>query len=171
MQRMARAYEKLLDLFKIGAEIVIFLIFLLIVIDVFVRLLKFQPSAYTLGVVEYGLLWFTMLGAPWLVRMKGHVFVDSLVSLLPLIVQYGAGEVSSTSSASPAASSSSTIPRTSLIDAYVTGELDYRGEAQPLWMLLVPIPVSFTMIAIEFLRFLVGVDTMYTSRTEVRENV
>ena len=32
-------------------------------------------------------------------------------------------------------------------------------------------PVSFAMIAIEFLRFLVGIDTMYTSRTEVRENV
>ena len=46
-----------------------------------------QPSSYTLGVVEYGLLWFTMLGAPWLVRMKGHVFVDSLVQLLPEVVQ------------------------------------------------------------------------------------
>ena len=87
MQRLARAYEKLLDLFKIGAEIVVFLIFLLIVIDVFLRLLAIHPWSYTLGVVEYGLLWFTMLGAPWLVRMKGHVFVDSLVSLLPMIVQ------------------------------------------------------------------------------------
>ncbi len=170
MQRLARAYERLLDLFKIGAEIVVFLIFLLIVIDVFLRLLSIHPWSYTLGVVEYGLLWFTMLGAPWLVRMKGHVFVDSLVSLLPVIVQavlarlvyvicivcclffiYYSTDL--------------------LIDAYVTGEMDIRGEAQPLWMLLAPMPVSFAMIAFEFLRFLVGIDTMYTSRTEVRENV
>ena len=170
MQRIARAYEKLLDLFKIGAEIVVFVIFLLIVIDVFLRLLGIHPWSYTLGVVEYGLLWFTMLGAPWLVRMKGHVFVDSLVSLLPVIVQavlarlvyvicimccfffiYYSTDL--------------------LIDAYLTGEMDIRGEAQPLWMLLAPMPVSFAMIAFEFLRFLVGVDTMYTSRTDVRENV
>ena len=170
MQRLARAYERLLDLFKIGAEIVVFLIFLLIVIDVFLRLLSIHPWSYTLGVVEYGLLWFSMLGAPWQVLMKGHVFVDSLVSLLPVIVQavlarlvyvicivcclffiYYSTDL--------------------LIDAYVTGEMDIRGEAQPLWMLLAPMPVSFAMIAFEFLRFLVGIDAMYTSRTEVRENV
>jgi len=111
-----------------------------------------------------------MLGAPWLVRMKGHVFVDSLVQLLPYIVQavlarlvyvicivcclffiYYSTDL--------------------LIDAFLSGEMDIRGEAQPLWMLLAPMPVSFAMIAFEFLRFLVGVDTMYTSRTEVRENV
>ncbi|MDE0030274.1 MAG: TRAP transporter small permease subunit [Deltaproteobacteria bacterium] len=170
MQRISRAYEKLLDLFKMGAEIVIFLIFLLIVIDVFVRLLKFQPSAYTLGVVEYGLLWFTMLGAPWLVRMKGHVFVDSLVSLLPLTVQYVLAKFVYV--VCIVCCLFFIYYSTDLtIAAYLSGELDYRGEAQPLWLLLVPIPVSFTMIAIEFLRFLVGIDTMYTSRTEVRENV
>lgn len=170
MQGIARAYERLLDLFKIGAEIVVFLIFFLIVTEVFVRLLGLQPSAYTLGVVEYGLLWFTMLGAPWLVRMKGHVFVDSLVSLLPLTVQYVLAKLVYVICITCCCffiyySTDLTIA------AYVTGELDYRGEAQPLWLLLVPIPVSFAMIGIEFLRFLVGVDTMYTSRTEVRENV
>lgn len=170
MQRISRAYERLLELFKIGAEIVVFLIFLLIVIDVFVRLLKLQPSAYTLGVVEYGLLWFTMLGAPWLVRMKGHVFVDSLVSLLPLVVQYVLAKLVYVICI--ACCLFFIYYSTDLaINAYLSGELDYRGEAQPLWLLLIPIPVSFTMIAIEFFRFLVGVDTMYTSRTEARENV
>ena len=170
MQRLARAYERLLDLFKIGAEIVVFLIFLLIVIDVFLRLLAIHPWSYTLGVVEYGLLWFTMLGAPWLVRMKGHVFVDSLVSLLPVIVQAVLARlvyVICIACCLFFIYYSTDL----LIDAYVTGEMDIRGEAQPLWMLLAPMPVSFAMIAFEFLRFLVGIDTMYTSRTEVRENV
>jgi len=170
MQRIARVYERLLDLFKIGAEIVIFVIFVLIVIDVFLRLLGIHPWSYTLGVVEYGLLWFTMLGAPWLVRMKGHVFVDSLVSLLPVIVQAVLARLVYVICITCCLFFIyySTVL---LIDAYVTGEMDIRGEAQPLWMLLAPMPVSFTMIAFEFLRFLVGIDTMYTSRTEVRENV
>ena len=170
MQSLAWAYERLLNAFKIGAEIVVFLIFLLIVVEVFVRLVGLQPSSYTLGVVEYGLLWFTMLGAPWLVRMKGHVFVDSLVQLLPEVVQSVLARLVYVICI--VCSLFFIYYSTDLaIDAFLSGEMDIRGEAQPLWLLLVPIPVSFAMVAFEFLRFLVGVDTMYTSRTAVRENV
>ena len=170
MQSLAWAYERLLNAFKIGAEIVVFLIFLLIVVEVFVRLMGLQPSSYTLGVVEYGLLWFTMLGAPWLVRMKGHVFVDSLVQLLPAVVQSVLARLVYVICI--VCSLFFIYYSTDLaIDAFLSGEMDIRGEAQPLWLLLVPIPVSFAMVAFEFLRFLVGVDTMYTSRTAVRENV
>ena len=170
MRTIVAAYDQLLNAFKVGAEIVVFLIFFLITTDVFIRLAGIQPSTYTLGVVEYCLLWFTMLGAPWLVRMKGHVFVDSLVQLLPppaqrvlaklvylicicgsLLFVYFSFDLT--------------------LDAILSGEMDIRGEPQPLWLLLVPIPVSFLMLAVEFLRYLIGVDTMYTSRTEVRENV
>ena len=170
MRRIVLAYDQLLNAFKIGAEIVVFLIFFLITTDVFIRLVGLQPSTYTLGVVEFGFLWFTMLGAPWLVRMKGHVFVDSLVQLLPYSMQtvlarlvyliciccslffvYYSLELT--------------------VEAIVSGDMDIRGEAQPLWLLLIPMPLSFLMVAVEFVRYLIGVDTMYTSRTEVRENV
>ena len=170
MQRIALAYEQLLNAFKIGAEIVVFLIFFLITTDVFIRLAGLQPSTYTLGVVEYGFLWFTMLGAPWLVRMKGHVFVDSLVQLLPRRVQLGLARMVYLICIGGALF----FVYFSLVltvEAITSGQMDIRGEAQPLWLLLVPMPVSFLMVAVEFVRYLTGVDTMYTSRTEVRENV
>ena len=47
MQGMARYYDRLLDLCKVGAEVVVFLIFFLIASDVFIRLAGFQPSTYT----------------------------------------------------------------------------------------------------------------------------
>lgn len=170
MQSVVRAYEGLLNAFKTGAEIVVFLIFFLIVTDVFIRWAGLQPSTYTMGVVEYDLLWFTMLGAPWLVRMKGHVFVDSLVQLLPLGVQFVLAKAVYTI----CIAGSLFFVYYSLdltVEAFLSGEMDIRGEPQPLWLLLAPIPLSFAMIAVEFFRFLIGVDTMYTSRTEVRENV
>lgn len=170
MQSMARYYDRLLDLFKVGAEVVVFLIFFLIASDVFIRLAGFQPSTYTLGVVEYCLLWFTMLGAPWLVRMKGHVFVDSLVQFLPRRVRTALARL-----VYLVCIGGSLLFVYFSIDltvaAFLSGEMDIRGEAQPLWLLLVPLPVSFSMVAVEFLRYLLGVDAMYTSRTEVRENV
>ena len=170
MQRIALAYEQLLNAFKIGAEIVVFLIFFLITTDVFIRLAGLQPSTYTLGVVEYCFLWFTMLGAPWLVRMKGHVFVDSLVGLLPRRAQLVLARIVYLICIGGALF----FVYFSLVltvEAIMSGQMDIRGEAQPLWLLLVPMPVSFLMVAVEFVRYLTGVDTMYTSRTEVRENV
>ena len=120
--------------------------------------------------VEYCLLWFTMLGAPWLVRMKGHVFVDSLVQFLPRRVRTALARL-----VYLVCIGGSLLFVYFSIDftvaAFLSGEMDIRGEAQPLWLLLAPLPVSFSMVAVEFLRYLLGVDTMYTSRTDVRENV
>jgi hypothetical protein len=37
--------------------------------------------------------------------------------------------------------------------------------------LLLPIPFCFVLVAIEFIRYLIGWDTMYGERTEVKEGV
>ena len=41
----------------------------------------------------------------------------------------------------------------------------------PLWTLLLPIPFCFFLVAIEFGRYLIGLDNMYGDRTDARENV
>jgi C4-dicarboxylate transporter, DctQ subunit len=56
-----------------------------------------------------------------------------------------------------------------LIDAIVTGQIDIRAVDMPLWALLAPIPLCFLLVAIEFLRFLLGYDSMYGSRSDVKE--
>jgi len=67
----------------VASGVVIFIVFALIVADVFMRLLGIPPWTYIAAIVEYGLLWFTMLAAPWLVRVKGHVFIDAITVMLP----------------------------------------------------------------------------------------
>ena len=52
----------------------IFAVFVLIVSDVLIRLVGLKPWLYSSVLVEYGLLWFTMLATPWLARNKRHVF-------------------------------------------------------------------------------------------------
>ena len=58
-----------------------------------------------------------------------------------------------------------------LVATLVTGQTDTRGEDMPLWTLLFPIPFCFFLVAIEFCRYLFGLDDMYGDRTDVRENV
>lgn len=162
MAHIANLYNQIILLFRILSGIVVVCVFALIVTDVLVRLAGFSPWIYSSGLVEYGLLWFTMLAAPWLARIKGHVFIDAVKVLLPAPVQKAMAKivyVICIVSCLVFAYYAGGL----FLDAIRLGQMDVRGEEMPLWTLLVPIPVGFTMVAIEFIRFLVGIDDMYAT--------
>ncbi|MBW2028013.1 MAG: TRAP transporter small permease [Deltaproteobacteria bacterium] len=46
------------------------------------RYLGFRPPIWTLQFTEYGLLWFTFLGAAWLLREGGHIRIDTVIMRL-----------------------------------------------------------------------------------------
>ena len=88
MKALASAYNLLIAALAALAGVTISSAFLLIIFDVSIRGLGFNPPAFTIPVVEYALLHFTLLAAPYLVRRKGHVYIDALLIRLP-----GAGRV------------------------------------------------------------------------------
>ena len=124
-----------------------------ITIDVVVRNLGYQSSAHFFTFTEYALLIVPCLGAPWLVREKGHVYVEILlmhlgrrsravlrlligilcVAVCAVLAWYGF-EVT--------------------IRDYLANEKDVRSLDMPRWMVVGFVPLSFAMMAIEFLRFL-----------------
>ena len=169
MNRIAEYYLQFITLLKTLAGVVIFGVFLLIVSDVLVRIAGFQTWQASSVLAEYGLLWFTMLAAPWLLRSKAHVFIDAITQILPaaarrllekfvylvcvffsLVVFYYSLRL--------------------MIEAIAEDQIDVRAVDMPLWTLIAPIPLCFLLLAIEFLRFLLGYDSMYGSRTDVRES-
>lgn len=172
MHRIAASYSLLLDILKGLGGFVIFAVFILIVYGVLARLAGLQPWIYSSVLVEYGLLWFTMLSAPWLARNKRHVFVDAVTQMLPssiqrvvatfvylvcVIVSFGVAYYSFRL----------------LTDSIATGQIDTRAVDMPEWSLLAPIPLCFFLVGIEFLRFLLGFDSMYGHRgdAEASESV
>ena len=170
MSFIAAAYNGLIGGLRFLAGVVIFGIFVLIVADVFVRLIGIPPWLYSNILVEYGLLWFAMLGAPHLVRTKGHVFIDAITQLLPA----GARRVAAKISYVICVVSSLIFSYYSLqllTGAIADNEIDVRAVDMPLWTLLVPIPFCFALVAIEFMRYLIGWDSMYGERTEVKETM
>lgn len=170
MQGIVHAYNSLIYGMRHAAGVLVFCVFVLIVTDVFVRILGVQPWGYSVMVVEYALLWFAMLAAPYLVRIKGHVFIDALTTLLSPVVRNILAKF-----AYLICIVSSLIftwySLQVLITAIADGTLDVRAEDIPLWVLIVPMPFSFTLVAIEFSRYLIGIDTMYSDRTESRDGV
>ena len=57
------------------------------------------------------------------------------------------------------------------IEAYEIDMIDERGADFLLWTLLLPMPISFTLVAVEFIRFLLGFDDMYGKRTDLKESM
>ena len=169
MRLIATAYLYFIDGLKALSGLVIFAVFLLIVSDVLIRTVGLKPWLYSSVLVEYGLLWFTMLSAPWLARHKRHVFIDAITQLLPGAIQ----RVLAKFVYLGCASISFIVSYYSLqllITAIVEHQLDTRAVDMPMWALLAPIPLCFLLVGIEFVRYLVGVDSMYGSRTDVRES-
>ncbi len=172
MRIVSKVHDWVLNALKVGAEIVIFVVFVVIVMDIGLTVLSglqigIQPWDMTLGFVEYGLLWFTMLAAPWLARVKGHVYLDVVTELLPPAVQKVAAKI--TYMVAFCGSAAFAYYSALLFwEAYVDGLIDERGADMFQWILYFPMPIGFALLAVEFLRYLFGFDDMYDKRTDAK---
>ena len=170
MQVLSIAHLWLINTFKFISGMIVLAIFVLIALDVILPLVGIQPWDGTLGVVEYGLLWFTILAAPWLARIKGHVFIDAVAEMLPP----GAKKVTSKIAYLVAITGSLMLAYFSwllMVEAFIDENIDERSIELMLWWLYAPMPICFALVAIEFIRYLVGIDDMYGSRTDAKEGM
>jgi len=170
VQAIAKAHDMLINALKNLSCLIVFAIFILIVMDVLLPLVGLQPWEGTLGVVEYGLLWFTILAAPWLARIKGHVFIDAVNELL----SPGTRKVTSKLTYLVVITGSLLLAWYSLnlaIESYVDEAIDERSIELKLWWIYAPMPLGFFLVAVEFIRYLLGFDDMFGSRTDVKEGM
>ena len=170
MEIISKAYEWLINALKTLSCIIVFAIFVLIVMDVLMPFVGLQPWEGTLGGVDYGLLWFTILAAPWLARIKGHVFIDAVAEMLST----KARKITSKIAYLIVITGSLLLAYYSLelaIESFVDEAIDERGIELELWWIYAPMPIGFFLVAVEFLRFLIGFDDMYGSRTDVKEGM
>ena len=170
MGALARGYDFILKGMAVVAGILIFSSFVMIVVDVTMRITGLKPPLYTIAVVEYILLWFAMLAAPWLVRIKGHVFIDAVTQFLPGAIKKAVAKT--VYSICIVSSSIYCYHAAGLVHLAWTEEMiDVRSIDMPQWILFGPMPVCFFFVALEFIRYLIGIDDMYTQTVAEREGV
>lgn len=142
------------------AKIMIGLMIVLIVVDVARRNLGMRPIPWAVSVSEYALLYITFLPMPWLVRIKGHVFVEFLRNYVP-----PAGRkileriVYLTSAAVCFYLAYHAIG--SMVDNYISGAYQTRTFDMPKWLIFLPMVIGLVLSGLEWLRFLVGLDSLY----------
>ena len=170
MSIVVRAYNFVLHGMAFLAGILIFLSFLMIVVDVTMRTVGLNPPHFTIPFVEYILLWFAMLAAPWLVRIKGHVFIDAVTQFLPGPIKTVIAKI--VYSICIVSASIYCFHAAGLLhQAWVKDMVDVRSVDMPQWLLFLPMPICFLFVALEFGRFLIGIDDMYSQTILEREGV
>lgn len=161
-------YERFLFmLFALGG-LILSLAMILILYDVIARNVGLAPFAHTIALTEYGLYYMTLLGAPWLVRKKHHVYIQLLTGLVPsgirpmltatsyflcalacALICYYAGLVT--------------------IESFIRGDQEVRSFDMPRWVVFAVMPLSFSLLTVEFSRYLLGYDSMYDAELGIRE--
>jgi C4-dicarboxylate transporter, DctQ subunit len=157
---LAIAYDGLLTALAVISGALLGLIAFAVIIDVLMRNLGFQPPAHTAAVIEYIMFYVTLLASPWLLRQKGHVYIEVMV-----------GQLAPPLRRICAVASYTICLATCLVLFYYgldltilswhRGEYDIRSFDMPDWALYGCMPVAFLLMAIQFARFLLGYDSLY----------
>lgn len=165
---VGRLYWRFLQALAAAAGAIIAAVLVLVVYDVVLRNIGFRPPAHTIALAEYGMLYVTMLGAPWLLRLRGHVYIEMVIHNLPpaprrvlekaiyvacllvcAVIAWYAGEVT--------------------VTAWTRGDVDIRSFDMPRWAMFAIMPLSFALMGAEFVRYLIGPDSMYAGGAPVAD--
>jgi len=128
--------------------------------DVALRNLLISPPAWIVPVIEYSLLYVTMLAAPWLLRTRGHVVIEALHQRLPARVQVPLEKTVHGLCFLACAIVSGYLVYL-LAAAYASGEADVRAITVPHTYLYWPMLVGFVLLGCEFLRYLTSRDSLF----------
>jgi TRAP-type C4-dicarboxylate transport system permease small subunit len=168
MRTIALVYERFLQAMAVLSGLTLVWIMVAVVISVVQRNLGMQSWAWLFLSTEYGMFYMTLLGAPWLVRQRGHVHIEMLTAAMPS--QY-----------LPLFSRLVSL-LTCLICAVLAlkgielvlmnlerGDFDVRAYFFPSWILSMVFPISFGLMAIEFGRMVFGKTLLHSGVAGVNE--
>ncbi|MEJ8572333.1 TRAP transporter small permease [Microbaculum marinum] len=127
-------------------------IFVIVVYDVTMRNAGFTPPYWGVNTVEYALFWIAMLTIPDLVRTRGHVSVEVVLAALAPAAR---ARLSSAVSIFAALLCFFMTWRAGLAftGAWMSGNYEVRAFDMPEWIIYLPMPISFFLAGLMFLRF------------------
>lgn len=168
MEQIGRAYRGLLYAMAGIAGAMLIWLMISVITSVVMRNLGMQPFAWLFTSSEYAILYMTMLGAPWLVREKGHVHIELVTAALPP----AARRVVSRGVAAACVAVCAVLAWKGaelLVTNITRNDLDVRAYYFPKWILTLAFPISFGLMTIEFGRFVFGKDLMHSGEAGIHE--
>ena len=140
-------------------KLLLALVVLLVASDVAARNLA-RPLAWGVSLTEYLLIYITFLPMPALVRGKGHVCADFIRTAMPPWLQRGVEKAVYLLCLATCVYLAS-VATGSAVSTFRSGAYDVRTFDVPRWLVYSPMVVGLWLSALEFLRYLLGRDSIY----------
>lgn len=149
MQRLSDIYGRILDSLAVAAALLLLAMVIIVTGDILLRNLIVKGFVWANEVSEYALYLITLLTAPWLLRRGQHVRLDLILTAVPRRAAWlmeAAGDVLGF------------IVCLVMIryawlmtfEAFRNGSITIKNLIFPEWWMLAPLPISFVLLAIEF---------------------
>ena len=140
-------------------KLLLALVVLLVAWDVFSRNFT-RPVAWSVSLTEYLLIYVTFLPMPALVRGKGHVCADFIRTAMPRSLRR-AVETGVYVLCVAICAHLGWVALQGVIASLQTGAYDVRTFDMPRWLIYAPMVLGLWLSALEFLRYLLGHDSIY----------
>jgi TRAP-type C4-dicarboxylate transport system permease small subunit len=148
--RLSDLYGKLLNALAVVAALLLLAMVIIVTGDILLRNLFVKGFVWANEVSEYALYLITLLTAPWLLRRGQHVRLDLLLVALP---KRGAWLLEAVGDAFGFIVCLIMIRYGAMMtyDAWRIGSITIKNLVFPEWWLLAPLPITFVLLAVEFI--------------------
>jgi C4-dicarboxylate transporter, DctQ subunit len=170
MRLLLRAYDGMMSALALVAGLIMVSIFFGVILDVTIRDFGYQSPRAIQPLAEFGLLYITMLGSPWLLRRKGMIIVESLRMVLPAGVRR-VGEIVVYLVCIAVCAVLTWYSVYQFVESWLSAAADQRAITVPLTYAYAPMAIGFFLMGIEFLHLLVSGDTIYGQSSTERDVV
>ena len=165
-----RVVDRICDFLAVLSGVYLVGIMLGIVVSALARTFNLSGSwsSHIFTFAEFGLLYIVMGASPWLVRHRGHVFIELLTAAVPKSFQR---PFSRFISALCVVICFVLVWYTwgATLKAYKFGDAEMRSLDMPKYLLLGAMPIGFGLMGIQFMRFVFGPETFHTGEAGVHE--
>jgi TRAP-type C4-dicarboxylate transport system permease small subunit len=145
------SFDFVIEAMAYMAGILIFVITFFVSGSAVIRYLGFRPPIWVLQYTEYALLWFTFLGAAWLLREGGHIRIDTIVSRLNPKRRRKV-EIANAVLGFVVAFIIFCFGTLHTIDLFQRGIMEVKGTIVPKFPLFLIIPLGGLTLSIQFVR-------------------
>ena len=168
MSFLVRANDWLIGALAIVAGAMLFATALLVGLQILLRETGVQAPDWLFTSVEFGLLYMTMLSVPWLMRERGHIYIELVTATLP----EGARRVLSRGVAAGAAIVCGVLTWYGV--DFVAGDIatakyDWRAPDIPRAWVSMCLPLGFALLGIECLRYVFGRQVLHSGEVGIHE--
>jgi TRAP-type C4-dicarboxylate transport system permease small subunit len=151
LSKVVRFFDRILGFTAFLSGVLLMAITVFISWAVGMRYLNFNPPVWVIQYTEYALLWITFLGAAWLLREKGHIRIDTLISRIPPRIARWL-ELFNDMVGLAIAIVIFWFGSTNTLDLYSRGIMDVKAVTLPMYALFAIIPLGGLLLLLQFLR-------------------